>query len=87
MNTRTRKQTRKLKGGCGCNAKTKSPSMFGGRAMSKKHKGGLLATLNTAAVPFGLLAMQKHHQKRVSSKRSSRKMKTLKKRIVRRYKK
>ena len=55
------------RGGCGC-------VLTGGKS-NKRHssrgkKGGFMGLVNEAIVPFGLFALQKRTQKRVSAKRS-----------------
>lgn len=67
-----RNKSRSVKrGGCGCN------SMLGGksrkRGKSRGKKGGFMGLVNEAIVPFGLFALQKRSQKRLSLKGGSKK--------------
>lgn len=45
----------------------------------RQQNGGMAGVLNTALVPFGLLALQKYQQKRVGKKRTNRRNRKSKK--------
>jgi len=65
-----RKTNRRVKrGGCGCNMMNGGKSRK--RSRSRGKKGGFMGLVKEAIVPFGLFALQKRSQKRLSSKGGS----------------